>query len=207
MPTTVTRLYDDYFDARAVVAELEAIGVPQQDVSIIVNNSDRDHLKPVVRAEGAETGVVLGAALGAVSGGGIGVLAAFGIVAVPGSAAIVAAGWLPAVLFGTAAGATIGGLVGGLLGLLHRVGINNNDAQVYLEGVRRGGTMVSARINGRLFASAQAIFTHRVAVDPIVRGSRYRERGWTGFDAAAPDFTPQEVTRERDQHSITSKIG
>ena len=139
-------------------------------------------------------------------GGGIGVLAAFGIVAVPGSAAIVAAGWLPAVLFGTAAGATIGGLAGGLLGLLHRVGINNNDAQVYLEGVRRGGTMVSARINGKLLASANAILIHRAAVDPILRGSRYREMGWTGFDEAAPDFTPQEVARERDQHSTTNKI-
>lgn len=206
MPTTVTRLYDDYFDARAIVAELEAIGVPQKDVSVIVNNSDRDHLEPVVRTDGAETGVVLGAVLGAVLGGVIGVLAAFGIVTVPASGAIVVAGWLPAILFGTATGATIGGVAGGLLGLLHRAGISDNDAQVYLEGVRRGGSMVSARINGKLLASAQAVFTHRIAVDPLVRGRRFREKGWNGFDETAPDFTPQEVARERDQHSVTSKI-
>jgi len=56
------------------------------------------------------------------------------------SAAIVGAGWLAAVLGSMA----IGGVTGGLLGALTNAGISEEDAQVYVEGVRRGGTLVAA---------------------------------------------------------------
>ncbi|WP_363488400.1 general stress protein, partial [Mesorhizobium sp.] len=38
--TTVTGLFDDYQDASDAVSELEAIGVPRDDISIVANNSD-----------------------------------------------------------------------------------------------------------------------------------------------------------------------
>ncbi|WP_348639892.1 general stress protein, partial [Mesorhizobium sp. M2A.F.Ca.ET.037.01.1.1] len=38
--TTVTGLFDDYQDAADAVSELEAIGVPRDDISIVANNSD-----------------------------------------------------------------------------------------------------------------------------------------------------------------------
>ena len=55
---------------------------------------------------------------------------------------MVAAGWLVA----TAAGAAAGGLTGGIIGALTQAGVSDEDAQVYAEGVRRGGTLVTARV-------------------------------------------------------------
>jgi hypothetical protein len=40
----------------------------------------------------------------------------------------------------------IGGVAGGLLGALTNAGISEEDAQVMVEGVRRGGTLVAARV-------------------------------------------------------------
>ena len=54
--------------------------------------------------------------------------------------AVVGPGWLAAV-FGSMA---IGGVAGGLLGALTNAGIHEENAQVFVEGVRRGGTLVAA---------------------------------------------------------------
>ncbi|HMJ31900.1 MAG TPA: hypothetical protein VK512_24570, partial [Xanthobacteraceae bacterium] len=40
----------------------------------------------------------------------------------------------------------IGGVTGGLLGALTNAGISEEDAQVFVEGVRRGGTLVATRV-------------------------------------------------------------
>jgi len=71
MMTTITRLYDDYADAKRAVQRLEAAGISHSDVSIVANNSenwyqpsgklDRDRDGVDDRAEGAETGAGVGA--------------------------------------------------------------------------------------------------------------------------------------------------
>ena len=62
--------------------------------------------------------------------------------AIPGVGPVVAAGWLVSTLAGAAAGAA----TGGVLGALTQAGISDDDAQVYAEGLRRGGAVVSARV-------------------------------------------------------------
>ena len=61
---TVTGLFDDYADASSAVSELEALGVPSSDISIVSNNSDRRHEESNA-AEGAGTGAGIGAVVGA----------------------------------------------------------------------------------------------------------------------------------------------
>ena len=56
-----------------------------------------------------------------------------------------AAGWLAATAVGAAAGAATGGIVGALT----EAGVSAEDAHSYAEGVRRGGTLVSARVTDR----------------------------------------------------------
>lgn len=55
---------------------------------------------------------------------------------------MVAAGWLAATAVGAAAGAATGGVIGALT----QAGVSKEDAEFYAEGVRRGGTLVSARV-------------------------------------------------------------
>ena len=40
MTTTISRLYNNYGDARAAVQQLEAAGVAHSDISIIASNAD-----------------------------------------------------------------------------------------------------------------------------------------------------------------------
>src|ERR1700745_4436880 len=148
MPVTISRLYDSPTDAQRAVERLEAAGVPHSDISIVANNSDswfnsdkkvdRDRDGVDDRAEGAGKGAGIGAGVG----GAAGLLAGLGLLAIPGLGPVVAAGWLAATAVGAAAGAATGGIVGALT----EAGVSKDDAPLYAEGVRRGGTLVSARV-------------------------------------------------------------
>jgi hypothetical protein len=152
MLITICRLYDSYSDASRVVVMLEATGLPPSETSVISNNSDTwysatktANVVPVRKdgASGKADGKVEGAALGAAIGATAATAASLvTMLAIPGVGAVVGAGWLAALLGSMA----IGGVAGGLLGALTNAGISEEDAQVFVEGVRRGGTVVAARV-------------------------------------------------------------
>ena len=190
---TVTGLFDDYSDASAAVSALEARGVPSSDISIVSNNADERHGKDSNAAEGAGTGAGIGAAVGGVGG----LLTGLGIMAIPGVGPVVAAGWLAATAAGAVAGVVAGGAAGGLVGALTDSGIPEDHAHVYAEGVRRGGTLVTARVDERVFAEAEAILHQNNWVNPAARRASYAEQGWTGFDETLDPYGPAEVEQER----------
>ncbi|ASY73275.1 membrane protein [Sinorhizobium fredii USDA 205] len=194
---TVTGLFDDYGDARDAVTDLEAAGVPSDDISIVANNrGDWYSTDSSNAAEGAGTG----AGLGAAGGGVIGLLTGLGLMAIPGVGPVVAAGWLAATAAGAAAGAVAGGAAGGIIGALTDSGVNEEDAHVYAEGVRRGGTLVTARVDDSLALQAEAILQQRDRVDPAARRSIYAEEGWSHFDDNADPYTLEQVQRERERY-------
>jgi len=190
---TIARLYDSYEDALQTVRDLEAMAVPQADISLMANNagnrhvSEKDHVGNDL-APGAE----IGAGLGAVAGGGVGVLTGLGMLAIPGVGPVVAAGWLVALALGAASGAVAGGLLGGLVGS----GISKEHAEVLSEGVRRGGTLVTVRASEERFVPVEAIMD-RHAVDPTARREDYASEGWTGYDFDGSPLTPAELEREK----------
>ena len=114
---------------------------------------------------------------------------------------VVAAGWLAATAAGAVAGAAVGGAAGGIVGALTDEGVPENDAHVYAEGVRRGGTLVTARVEDLKATEAQSILQRHKSVDVTARSAAYRQSGWTRFDAAAPAFTSDEVIKERSRYS------
>jgi uncharacterized membrane protein len=158
MMITLSRLYPDGSTARAVVDELKAAGLPEDDIGIIAPSRDKslrmenadlevgddmvdrdrdgadDHGQAVNRAVGA----------GAALGGAAGLLAGLGAFVLPGIGAVVAAGWLASAL----GGAVVGGVAGGMVGALVESGVSENDAAQYAEGVKRGGTLVTIRVSG-----------------------------------------------------------
>src|SRR6478735_5756441 len=148
MTVTISRLYETHNDAQQAVRRLEAAGVPHSDISLVANNSDgwfnsdkkvdRDRDGVDDRAEGAGKGAGIGAGVG----GAAGLLAGLGLLAIPGLGPVVAAGWLASTALGAAAGAATGGVVGALT----EAGVSEEDAPLYAEGVRRGGTLVTARV-------------------------------------------------------------
>jgi len=205
MTITLSRLYDDYTAAADVARQLQAAGFRQEDISIIANNTegrysssgsghersskiDRDHDGTDDRAEGAATGATIGA--GAL--GTAGLLAGLGMIAIPGIGPVVAAGWLASPLAGAATGAA----AGGLLGALSQAGVSEDEAHVYAEGVRRGGTLVSLRVSEADRSRAEAILDSS-AVNLRERGSAYRQAGWSRFDANGRPYTADQLRTER----------
>lgn len=198
MTATISRLYDNYADAQRAVANLEAAGVPHSDLSIVANNSDnwynsdgkvdRDRDGTDDRAEGAATGAGVGAGLG----GAAGLMAGLGLLAIPGLGPVVAAGWLAA----TALGATAGAATGGIVGALTQAGVSEDEAPLYAEGVRRGGTLVSARVPDSDRARFEAIL-NQSSVNLADRKAAWQKTGWNKYDPAAQPYGADEVRRER----------
>jgi hypothetical protein len=200
MTTTISRLYDSHAEARAAVRDLEAAGVSHGDISIIASNADnwydaenktypdRDLDGRDDRAEGAATG----GGIGALAGGAAGLLTGLGIMAIPGVGPVVAAGWLVSVLTGAAAGGATGSIIGALS---QQAGLSK-ETEVYAEGLRRGGAIVSARVDEADAARLQAAMD-RSAVKIADRAAAYRKSGWSTYDPNAKPFSPDEVERER----------
>jgi hypothetical protein len=190
---TLSALYDDYDDAQDAVGELEASGVPSSDVSIVANDS-RNRSRDDGPSEAAEDAGA-GAGIGAVVGGAGGLLAGLGVMAIPGIGPVVAAGWLAATAAGAVAGAAVGGAAGGIIGALTDSGVPERDAHVYAEGIRRGGTLVTARVSDELAPEAERILGQSTSVDLDRRRRDYEADGWTAFDPAAPAYAPEEARR------------
>jgi hypothetical protein len=198
MTKTMSALYDTYDAASAAVSALEATGIPESEISMVANNSDNWHQgdRPGNAADGAGTGAGVGAAVGGVGG----LLTGLGIMAIPGVGPVVAAGWLVATAVGAAAGAAVGGATGGLIASLTAAGVPEDDANLYAEGVRRGGTLVTARVDDARASEAQSILQRQKAVDMVARGRAYRETGWSRFDTNAPAYTSDEIAKERARY-------
>jgi hypothetical protein len=193
---TVTGLFDDYTDASAAVGALETAGVPSKDISLVSNNADNRHGEQSNAGEDAGKG----AGIGAVVGGAGGLLTGLGLMAIPGVGPVVAAGWLAATAAGAVAGAVAGGAAGGLIGAMTSSGVSEDDAHVYAEGVRRGGTVVTAKVDDTLAPEAEAILKRSNWVDPAERRVAYNEQGWTRFDDTLDPYAPEQVEQERDRY-------
>lgn len=196
MTQTLNGLFDSYDDAKRAVKDLEAAGVPHRDVSIVANNARGEHAAANEAGEDAGTGAGIGAALG----GAGGLLAGLGLLAIPGLGPVVAAGWLAATAAGAVGGAAIAAAAGGLVGALTQAGVPEDDANVYAEGVRRGGTLVTAKVDDRLVPTARAILSDDRTVDFAARRDAYRQQGWTRFDEAAPAYDATRIDAERGRY-------
>jgi hypothetical protein len=193
----VTGFYDRFDDATEAVRDLEAAGIPARDISLVANNADGSAKSVPTTDAGAGAGT--GAAVGGIAGGAAGVLAGLGMLAIPGVGPVVAAGWLVATAVGAAAGATAGAATGGIIGTFVAAGIDQDDADFYAEGVRRGGSVVTAKPDEDHLLAAERILSQR-AVNRTERIKSYRSTGWTKFDAAAPPYTAAEIAAERRRY-------
>ncbi|MCS4245016.1 hypothetical protein M2418_004558 [Rhizobium sp. BIGb0125] len=196
---TVTGLFDNYSDASAAVGALESAGVKSSDISIVSHNADDRHADNSNAAEGAGTGAGIGAAIGGTGG----LLTGLGLMAIPGVGPVVAAGWLAATAAGAVAGAVAGGATGGIIGAMTSSGVTEDDAHVYAEGVRRGGTLVTAKVEDTLAPQADEILKRSNLVDPTERRAAYQEQGWTRFDDTLDPYPAEEIEQERNRYRRT----
>ena len=212
MTKMITRVYSHYASADKAIHNLKAAGLSQSNISIVASNAegwhkpggtdvdpkhDKDRDGHDDRAEGAATG----SGVGALAGGAAGLAVGLGLIAIPGIGPVVALGWLAT----TAIGAVAVGAVGGVVGALVESGVSKENAELYAEALRRGGALVTAKVPDDEIARYTTIMDNS-AVDVERRADDYRKSGWTGYDPAAPEYTPEQARIEREQYDI-SKTG
>jgi hypothetical protein len=201
MTVTITRLYDKYDAALSAVRELEAAGISSKDISLLANQSGGRKASDVKRVdshgESAGLHAEKDAGVGTVLGGGIGLLAGLGVLAIPGIGPVLGLGWLAATALGAATGMAVGAATGGIVGSLVAEGVPQSDADVYAEGLRRGGTLLAVRASDGMSAKIETILDRHDAVDIVSRGAAYRKSGWSSFDPAASPYELGQVKGER----------
>lgn len=191
MTRVTSFLFDDYQSARSAVTALQEAGFTSKDVSIVASNADNRYAEET-DASGAAKGAGVGGAVGA----GAGILTALGVLAIPGLGPLVAAGVLATTLTTTVAGAAAGGLIGSLTDY----GVSEKDAQLYAEGIRRGGTLVTVRTSDDRIEAAEGILRRHEPVDIDSRRSHYAKTGWSAYDPKSAAYSADEIKRERSTY-------
>jgi hypothetical protein len=137
--TAVFGIYKSRVQAEQTVDRLLAAGFANDDISVLLPDSQSSkefaHKKDTKAPEGTTTGVTAGG----VVGGTLGMLAGIGALAIPGVGPFIAAG----PIMGALAGLGVGGAVGGLIGALVGMGIPEYEAKRYEGRVKEGGVLLS----------------------------------------------------------------
>jgi uncharacterized membrane protein len=201
---TVVGLYDHINDAYRAVDALKDAGYRGEEISLISRDEANEYSRYIDRDDRSRTetdkdvsdGAAAGAGIGAVLGGLSGFLIGLGALAIPGIGPIVAAGPIVSAL----AGAGIGAVAGGLIGALVDLGIPEEEANIYAEAVRRGGTLVLVQTSDEMADRAADILNRFDPVDTESRATDYRQDNWSRFDERESDWDAERINRERGRY-------
>ena len=191
MVKTIVGSFDGYPSARRVVRELKDDGYMARDIGIMASDISGVHGSADLHEKDDHTATC--ALTGGVVGGAAGLAASLMALTIPGLGPIIAAGPLVSMLGGAGAGA----VAGGLIGTLTDAGVSEEHANYYAETVRRGGAIVTVKVDESRADRAAEIMRANGAIDLDERVSRWREAGWEGWDPSAPPYTAEEAERER----------
>ena len=190
---TAIGLFDTSHDAERALQRLERAGFEAKDISITVRKTRVNTTESGDRmmGEGLQpktvTGMVDGDLTRRLAGAGLVIISGIGpVLAVGPLATGLAAGSMQR---STASDQGLGVLSGGLIDVLSGVGVPDDHAQIYSEGVRRGAVLIAVHTDELGLGSAQNILRESGAADPTSRGQEYRTEGWDRFD---PDVDPDE---------------
>ena len=196
---TVTALFDRFEDADRATDMLLSRGFVKDDIGIlaadhVVQERRKQGTVEVTEADGAS-----GAMGGAMVGGIGGLLAGVAALAIPGIGPAITAGTLASALGLPLVGAGAGAMAGGLIGGLVDMGVPEEDAHVYAEGVKRGGVLLSVQTGDDRVEEAREILQAASAVNLDARRAEWRQAGWSSFGeahASRPRTEPEELTAQ-----------
>ncbi len=200
---TVVALYDRLDDAQQAVRALIDAQFNHEDITFIARDATGEYAEYVNQpgenraaagGSGLNAGAGEGAGIGAVIGGLGGLLLGLGTLAIPGIGPVIAAGPIIAGLAGASAGAIAGGLIGGLVD----IGIPEEHANYYAEGVRRGGSLVMVRTQDQDAEKARQIMNRFNPVDIETHSRAWREVGWSRFDQNAQPLPSDQMEFNRE---------
>jgi hypothetical protein len=216
MDKILIALYDELETARDAADKLVDEGVDRELLDLVAYDPAGEYGKflhtaddiPVTdemdigepTQEGVSTAEA--ASFGAVVGTLGGIFASLAAGFFPGIGPVVAAGSVTATLATAAAGAATGGLIGALVDL----GLSKETANLYAEGVRRGGTLLIARVPEGERREVWSVLAAHDPIDIDQRATQWRREGWTSFDTSGQPYSHVEVQRDRDLYTLEEEF-
>ncbi|MDD5371697.1 MAG: hypothetical protein PHQ40_21660, partial [Anaerolineaceae bacterium] len=201
MRKTVVALYDRMDEAQQAVRDLVDSGIPRDQISLVARDKRDEQMTETGEGSGAVQGAGVGAGVGAALGAVGGLLVGSGALALPGIGPVLAAGPLAVALGGVAgagAGAIAGGAAGGLIGGLTEIGVSEQQAGNFAEGIRRGGSLITVMTDETFSPHAKDILNRHHPVDLKDRVSQWQQSGWNGFN---PSNEPYSIRKDQEMGS------
>lgn len=183
---TIVGLYKDFDTAQQVVEDLTDAGIARDHISLMANDASGQYasaLKQSEAAAGSQKDVKAGE--GATVGAVAGALVGLGAMLIPGIGPVVAMGPLVAGLTGAGVGAVAGAATGGITASLVKMGVTDEDAGYYAEGIRRGGTLVVVQSDDGDSRQIMEIMRDHNPMDVRAQAEQWRQSGWRGFDESS----------------------
>jgi len=204
MAKTIVGMFDSLTDAHSAVRELVTMGWSRDDISLVAGDTKGEYTTQTGTLSDEMSATATGASTGAILGGLGGLLVGLGTLAIPGVGPLIAAGPLATTLLGAGVGAAAGGLLGALID----VGIPEEEANYYTEGVRRGGILVSVRSEeGMMVDRAVNILERHNAIDVQRRVSEWQKEGWTRFDPTSEPYKRDDLQQQNTISTTTMATG
>ncbi len=201
MPRTIMALYDNLDAAQRTVQDLVNTGFDRRNISLVANDATGEYSRTSPQEDADEhVGAAEGTAFGAAAGALTGALVSLGAMAIPGIGPVIAAGPLVAGLTGALTGAVAGGATGGIIGALLSQGVDEEDAQYYAEGIRRGGTLVAVHATDEWISRVEEIMNRYSPVDVERRADHWRIGGWQRFEQMDKPYSAEDLARERENY-------
>lgn len=196
MAKTIVALYDDFSTAQSVLQDLIDAGFSRENISLMASDATGEHTKNYTKdPAGEDVTAGEGAGFGAV----VGTLIGLGVSLIPGIGPVIGAGPL-AVALTAGIGAAAGAITGGISAALIDLGVSEEDAPYYAEGLRRGGTLVSVTADDAWTDRVEEVLNRHHPIDIDHRAAYWRDTGWTGFSEEGTPYNADQVVLERESY-------
>jgi uncharacterized protein (TIGR02271 family) len=191
----VVGLFNEQPPAELAIQRLKAAGFSENQIGVVMQ--DRDSQQQLADSTGtkvAETAAT-GAIGGGVAGGVLGLLAGIGALAIPGIGPIIAGGALASTLAGAGIGAAAGGLLGALVGM----GVPEEDARYFEEGLRSGGVLVTVQAGARAQEARQILLGAGADLEARSSTSFAAEKTSSDQGTQRLELREEELRTEKEQ--------
>jgi uncharacterized protein (TIGR02284 family) len=198
MKKTVTGLFDGYESAEHASEILRRGGFAEEEISVVAQSQIVQERLGDDETQRALEGAGAGALGGAAIGGFAGLLAGAVTLVLPGVGPVLAGGAVATAAGASAAGAGIGAAYGGFAGTLIGLGMSEQKAHLYVEGVKRGNVLLIVETT-----ETQAW----KALNAMYQGGALEAQDWAGTwkaeEAAPPiEIDSSDLSEEERQQTL-----
>ncbi len=196
MKKYVLGLFNNREDAEAAIADLDQAHLSDVDFGLFARDAG---LREALDANSEESGIAKSAGYGAAVGGAAGVfvgaVAGASLFLIPGVGQLLGIGTLAAAIGTALTGTGLGAAGGAFMGALVGYGASEEDANFYVEGMKRGGVLVVVNAPEASLVDVATILERHNVVNVEVRQEEWKAQGWDSYtEHVEMDNHPRDIS-------------